>query len=70
MLTLTIVSTIVFIFALVWRPKKGTHAGGGPEGTHTVARLIDTIELELEPTGRHTKRRSVAQRDSSYLFES
>ncbi|AHI01495.1 hypothetical protein GCM10010174_09030 [Kutzneria viridogrisea] len=70
MLTLTIVSSIVFIGALVWRPRRGAHAGGGPEGTHTVSHLIDTIELELEPTGRHTKRRSVAQRESSYRFDS
>ena len=67
MLTLAIVSSVVFVLALVWRPRKGVHSGGGPEGTHTVAHLIDA--LDLESAGRHTKRRSVAQRDSSYLFD-
>ena len=30
----------------------------------------DTLEMEIESYGRHTKRRSVAQRDSSYLLDS
>jgi hypothetical protein len=70
LLTLAIVSSVVALLALVWHPRKGVHSGGGPEGTHTVAHVIDTLEMELESYGRHTKRRSVAQRDSSYLFDS
>jgi hypothetical protein len=67
---LAIGSTIVAVLAVVWHPRKGVHSGGGPEGTHTVAHVIDTLRLEVESAGRHTSRRSVAQRDSSYLFDS
>ena len=69
---LVIGSSVVAVLAVFWHPRKGVHSGGGPEGTHTVARVIDTLEMELklEEYGRHTKRRSVAQRDSSYLLDS
>jgi hypothetical protein len=63
-------SLVVAGLALLWHPRKGVHSGGGPEGTHTVSHVIDTLEMEIESYGRHTKRRSVAQRDSSYLFDS
>ena len=63
-------SSVVAGLAVFWHPRKCVHSGGGPEATHTVAHVIDTLELELENYGRHTKRRSVAQRDSSYLLDS
>lgn len=67
LLALAIGSSVVALLALVWHPRKGVHSGGGPEGTHTVAHVIDG--LNLESTSRHTSRRSVAQRESSYLFD-